>query len=108
MYVIAPNSQGREHSRYIFQCITLDSWVLGYVFLADKASTILKKSIEILNNITDWVILPLESTFGTYPFIKLLETVYSNETIPNPKPSYFTTPAIPFHQKLQIACRNSH
>lgn len=57
--------------------------MLGYVFLLDKASTVLKNSIEILNQLISWVILPLENSFGTYCFSELLEILYSNETIPN-------------------------
>lgn len=79
--------------------------MLGYVFLADKASTILKK-IEILNQITGWVILPSESTFGTYTFSKLLEIVYSNETIPNPraqvKALHFPPPCPPLNPHPKI------
>lgn len=84
--------------------------VLGYVFPADEASTILKKSVEIIDWITGWVILPLESTCGLTLSGGYLKFVYSNETMPNPraqvKALQIFTPNP--HEKLHILCMNSH
>lgn len=51
--------------------------------------------MEILNQTIGWVFLPLESTLGTYCLSKLLEIVYSNETILNP-----STQVKAFHSPL--------
>lgn len=62
----------------------LDCWCLAMHFLKTR-QTILKKSIEIMDWITGWVILPLESTLWSYSLRRLLEICVQQWNYAKPK-----------------------
>lgn len=99
------------NSRHTFQYTA--HWIVGaWLCISCRwgKHMLLKKSIEIIDWITGWVILPLESTCGLTLSGGYLKFVYSNETMPNPraqvKALQIFTPSP--HEKLYILCMNSH